>query len=66
MPLVDTHEASEITKIPEQTLRKGRTKAAGGLQTPPFIKKNGHILYDEQYLANWIKYIYRPGKRISR
>ena len=66
MPLVNTHEASKITGIKEQSLRKGRTKNSGGLQTPPFIKENGKVLYDEQYLANWIKYVYRQGKRISR
>ena len=63
MPLVDTHGAAAITGLPEQSLRKGRTKSAGNLQTPPFIKKNGKVLYDEQYLKNWIRYVFSPGKR---
>ena len=63
---LDTHKAAELTGIPEQTLRKGRTKAAGNLQTPPFIKQDGRVLYEKEYLENWIRYVYVPGKRISR
>jgi len=65
MSLVDTHKASRVTGIPEQTLRKGRSKNAGNLQTPPFIKTaTGIIKYDLECLERWIKYVYVPGKRI--
>ena len=66
MSLVDTHKCAKITGIKEQTLRKGRTKNAGNLQTPPFIKEDGHIKYDMDCLNRWIKFVYIPGKRINR
>ena len=58
MPLLDTFQAADQTKLARATLAKLRVNGGG----PPFVKIGAKVLYDGNYLEAWIA---AQGKRRS-
>lgn len=58
MPLLDTFQTAERTKLARATLAKLRVLGGG----PPFVKLGAKVLYDESDVETWIA---AQGKRRS-
>ncbi len=58
MPLLDTTQAAERTRLARATLAKLRVFGGG----PPFVKLGAKVLYDADDLSAWIA---THGKRRS-
>jgi hypothetical protein len=58
VPLLDTFQAAERTRLARATLAKLRVTGGG----PPYVKLRAKVLYDEADLAAWIA---AQGKRRS-
>jgi hypothetical protein len=58
MPLLDTFQAAERTRLARATLAKLRVVGGG----PPFVKLGAKVLYEEADLEAWIA---AQGKRRS-
>jgi len=58
MPLLDTFQAADRTRLARATLAKLRVLGGG----PPFVKFGAKVLYDSEELESWIA---GPGKRHS-